>query len=151
MRYPRGRATGITLDATLTAVPIGKARKVREGRRVALLAFGTLLAAARTAAAELDATLIDMRFIKPLDEALIVELAASHTLLVTIEENVVSGGAGSAVNELLVKRGITPRVLNLGLPDRFVDHGRPQDLLSACGLDAAGILHSTRERLAQIS
>ncbi len=151
VRYPRGRATGITLDATLTAVPIGKARKVREGRRVALLAFGTLLAAARTAAAELDATLIDMRFIKPLDEALIVELSASHTLLVTIEENVVSGGAGSAVNELLVNRGITPRVLNLGLPDRFVDHGRPQDLLSACRLDAAGILHSIRERLAQIS
>jgi 1-deoxy-D-xylulose-5-phosphate synthase len=155
VRYPRGKATGCRFDPALITLPIGKARRVREGRHIALLVFGTLLAAAREAAEQLDATLIDMRFIKPLDEELILELAASHHLLVTIEENVVSGGAGSAVNELLlnqqVNRALAPCILNLGLPDRFLDHGRPQDLRSTCGLDGPGILNSIKERVARLS
>lgn len=151
VRYPRGKATGCVIDAGLQMLPIGKAHKVRDGRDVALLVFGTLLGAAREVAAILDATLVDMRFVKPLDEAMITELAASHRLLVTIEENVISGGAGSGVNELLQRLGSSAHVLNLGLPDRFLDHGRPQELLSACGLDTRGILASVQEHLTHLS
>jgi len=120
---------------------------LRSGSRAALLVFGTLLQAAREAAEELDATLVDMRFVKPLDVALVLQLAASHELLVTVEENVVAGGAGSAVNEVLQAHGVVMSVLNLGLPDRFVEHGRAVDLLAACGLDAQGIAAATSARL----
>ncbi len=151
VRYPRGKATGCVIDAGLQTLPIGKAHKVRNGHDVALLVFGTLLGAAREVAAILDATLVDMRFVKPLDEAMVTELAASHRLLVTIEENVISGGAGSGVNELLQRCGGSAHVLNLGLPDRFLDHGRPQEQLSACGLDSSGILASVQEHLTHLS
>ncbi|HHX83264.1 MAG TPA: 1-deoxy-D-xylulose-5-phosphate synthase [Pseudomonadaceae bacterium] len=147
VRYPRGKASGCALDSSLQLLEIGKGRVLRSGSRAALLVFGTLLQAAREAAEELDATLVDMRFVKPLDVALVLQLAASHELLVTVEENVVAGGAGSAVNEVLQAHGVVMSVLNLGLPDRFVEHGRAVDLLAACGLDAQGIAAATSARL----
>ncbi|HEY0963545.1 MAG TPA: 1-deoxy-D-xylulose-5-phosphate synthase [Pseudomonadales bacterium] len=150
VRYPRGKATGCAVDAQLRQLEIGKARVVREGRDVAILAFGTLLQAARIAADELDATLVDMRFVKPLDEQLLAELAQRHTLFVTVEENTLKGGAGSAVGEFLDAQNLQVPLLSLGLPDRFLEHGRAPDLLAACGLDASGIKDSIRKRLATL-
>jgi 1-deoxy-D-xylulose-5-phosphate synthase len=147
VRYPRGKATGCVTDAELRALEIGKARVVREGSGVAFLVFGTLLGTADKVAEALGATLVDMRFVKPLDEALILQMADSHELLVTVEENVVAGGAGSGVNEFLLAQGRRVDVLNLGLPDRFVAHGKVPELHAACGLDVAGILASVRARL----
>ena len=148
VRYPRGKATGCQLDTTLTPLPLGKARVVRKGSKVAILVFGTLLQSAQHAAEQLDATLVDMRFVKPLDEELLRQLAGSGQLLVTVEENVIKGGAGSAVNEFLLSQNLAVNVLNIGLPDAFLGHGKPQDLRSSCGLDAKGILASIRARLA---
>lgn len=151
VRYPRGKATGCALDPVLQQLPIGKARVLREGHGAALLVFGTLLAAARPVAEALGATLVDMRFVKPLDTALLDALAGSHRLLVTIEENTVLGGAGAGVLEHLQNRGLRVPVLVLGLPDRFLEHGRPQELLRACGLDSAGLQASIEQRLLQLS
>ena len=148
VRYPRGKATGCVVDTTLQQVDIGKARVMRDGKDVAILVFGTLLHAARSVAEQLDATLIDMRFVKPLDEALLLKLAGNHALLVTVEENALKGGAGSAVNEFLAANASAVPVLNLGLPDSFIDQGRPQDMLADCGLDSKGILASIQQRLA---
>jgi 1-deoxy-D-xylulose-5-phosphate synthase len=147
VRYPRGMATGCVLDTSLQQLEIGKARVLRSGSRVALLVFGTLLQAAVPVAEKLGATLVDMRFVKPLDEALILQLAQSHELLVTIEENTIKGGAGSGVNECLLAAGVNVGVLNIGLPDRFLEHGRAPEMLAACGLDSAGIEASIRARL----
>src|SRR5439155_23906513 len=125
------------------ALPIGKGEIRRQGKtlailskKIALLAFGSMVKPALEAAEELDATVANMRFVKPLDDALVAELAASHDLLVTVEENVVMGGAGSAVAEALSAAGFAVPLLHLGLPDQFVEHGDPQQLLSDCGLDA---------------
>jgi 1-deoxy-D-xylulose-5-phosphate synthase len=131
----------------MSAVPIGKAELRREGRRVAILAFGAMLKPALEAAEALDATVANMRFVKPLDVELVKRLAASHELLVTVEEHQVMCGAGSAVCEALA--GSEKKVLLLGLPDRFVDHGDPARLLASVGLDAAGITHAIRGALAQ--
>jgi 1-deoxy-D-xylulose-5-phosphate synthase len=150
VRYPRGKATGCALDVPLRKLELGKGRKLREGKDVAILVFGTLLQAAKVAAEKLDATLVDMRFVKPLDEALVAELAAMHKLLVTVEENTIKGGAGSAVGEVLDARGLLVPLLTLGLPDRFLEHGRAPDMLAACGLDAAGIEASIHKRLATL-
>jgi 1-deoxy-D-xylulose-5-phosphate synthase len=150
VRYPRGKATGCALDPELHLLEIGKARELRAGKDVAILVFGTLLQAAWPAAEALNATLVDMRFVKPLDEALLARVACSHRLLVTIEENAVNGGAGSGVNELLQAHDLPVPVLNLGLPDIFLEHGRAVDLLAKCGLDARGIEASIRERLAHL-
>jgi 1-deoxy-D-xylulose-5-phosphate synthase len=157
VRYPRGTGPGAPIDDTMTSLPIGKGVVRRASTRtdkhgkVAILAFGTLLNNAIDCAEELDATLVDMRFVKPLDEALIDELAQSHGLLVTLEENCIQGGAGSAVNEYLNQQGISINCLNLGLPDRFIDHGKHGDLLRDCGLDAQGIQASIEKRLARLS
>jgi len=139
VRYPRGKASGCVLDSTLQLLPMGKGVRVREGEGVAMLVFGTLLQAARVTADALNTTLVDMRFVKPMDEELIAQLALSHKLLVTVEENVISGGAGSGVNEVLAARHINTPVLNLGLPDSFLEHGRAADMLAACGLDSKGM------------
>lgn len=147
VRYPRGKVERAPREQTLEPLPLGKARVLRRGQGVALLVFGTLLKAAVPVADKLDATLVDMRFVKPLDSELLRELAASHTLLVTLEENVIKGGAGSAVNELLCAENLLVPVLNLGLPDAFLEHGRAADLLAKSGLDAPGIEHSIRQRL----
>jgi 1-deoxy-D-xylulose-5-phosphate synthase len=138
VRYPRGNGTGATLEP-LAILPIGKGIVRREGEKIALLCFGTLLDQAQRVADNLNATLVDMRFVKPLDEELVLEMAASHEFLVTIEENAIMGGAGSGVNELLMaKRQLVP-VLNIGLPDHFIPQGEQDEMRAEFGLDAAGI------------
>lgn len=139
VRYPRGKATGCKLDEVMQKLQAGKAVVKRQGEKIAILCFGTLLKNAAVSAEELNATLVDMRFVKPLDEALIRELAGSHQLLVTLEENVVKGGAGSGVNEFLESADLMVPVLNLGLPDRFLGHGKVEEMLADCGLDSSGI------------
>ena len=145
VRYPRGTGPGVAVEQEMTLVPLGRGEIRRQGKQVAILAFGAPLAAVLEAAGEFDATVANMRFVKPLDERLVCELADSHDYLVTVEENVVAGGAGSAVTEVLERTGRTCKVLQLGLPDRFVGHGDPAKLIAECGLDAAGIARSIRE------
>jgi len=136
VRYPRGRGPGVAIETQMTALPLGRAELRRQGRGVAILNFGALLDQALAAGEALDASVANMRFVKPLDVALVRELATSHDLLVTVEDNAVMGGAGSAVNEALAALGLTTPVLNLGLPDRFLDHGSREQLLTEAGLDA---------------
>tara|TARA_R110001599_G_scaffold102056_2_gene260714 strand:- start:1330 stop:3237 length:1908 start_codon:yes stop_codon:yes gene_type:complete len=150
VRYPRGTGPGVAIEDEMQLMAIGKGRIQRQGQKIALLSFGTLLASALTAAEELDATVADMRFIKPLDTDLIDALADDHGLLVTLEENVIAGGAGSAVTEYLNQQNRWMPVLQLGLPDVFMDHGKHGQLLSDIGLDAPGIVASIRQRIAQL-
>jgi len=149
VRYPRGAGTGAEILQQMHALPVGAGEVRREGRRIAILAFGSMVKPALEAGAELGATVANMRFVKPLDDALVLRLASTHELVVTVEENVLEGGAGSAVLESLAARGVEVPVLQLGLPDHFVDHGDPALLLAECGLDAAGIARAIRERLSQ--
>lgn len=146
IRYPRGAGIGAVINKELSSLPIGKGEIKRHGAKIAILAFGSMVHPALKAAEKLDATLANMRFIKPLDIELIKELAASHEVLVTVEEACMMGGAGSAVAEALAHAGIAQPLLILGLPDQFIDHGDPTLLLASCGLDAAGIEASIRER-----
>ncbi|MHA7848130.1 1-deoxy-D-xylulose-5-phosphate synthase [Serratia sp. D1N4] len=147
VRYPRGSGTGAKLEP-LAALPLGKGIVRREGEKVAILNFGTLLPEATAAAEAINATLVDMRFVKPLDEQLVLEMAASHEVLVTLEENAIMGGAGSGVNELLMaKRRVVP-VLNIGLPDYFIPQGSQEEIRSDLGLDAAGIQRQIENWLA---
>jgi 1-deoxy-D-xylulose-5-phosphate synthase len=151
VRYPRGTGPGAAVRNAMDALPLGKGERRREGSRVAILAFGSLLAPALRAAETLDATVANMRFVKPLDGDLIRDLAATHELLVTVEEHAVMGGAGSAVNEWLAAAGLVRPVLNLGIPDAFIEHAPHGDMLAACGLDAAGIESAIRARLAGLT
>jgi 1-deoxy-D-xylulose-5-phosphate synthase len=139
VRYPRGTGPGVALEAALESIPIGRGELRRRGRGIALLSFGAVLGAVETAGGDLDATVVNMRFIKPLDEALLLELAGTHDALVTIEDNVIAGGAGSAVAECLNAHGITRPLLQLGLPDAWLEHASREELLAEVGLDAAGI------------
>jgi len=156
VRYPRGCGPGVAVASELTALGLGKAQLRREGKSgLAMLAFGALVAPAQSIAERLDATFVNMRFVKPLDEDLIVALAARHRALVTIEENVTQGGAGSAVGEVLASEGLQLPLLQLGIPDRFIEHGSREGCLAAAGLDAASLSASverwwamqSRERL----
>jgi 1-deoxy-D-xylulose-5-phosphate synthase len=149
VRYPRGRGPGVTIRREMQALPLGKGELRRSGRRVAILAFGSMLAPALAAAEQIDATVANMRFVKPLDAELALRLAREHELLVTVEENVVEGGAGSAVEECLQQRGVAVPLLQLGLPDRFIEQGEHAQMLSEIGLDAAGIAASIRARLTE--
>jgi 1-deoxy-D-xylulose-5-phosphate synthase len=142
VRYPRGTGPGMVERQTMQALPIGTAEIRRSGRRVAILAFGSMVTPSLEAGEDLDATVVNMRFVKPLDHNLLEQLVADHELLVTVEENTAMGGAGSAVNEYLLAGGIDIRIINLGLPDRHLDHGKPAEILAECGLDAAGIKQS---------
>jgi 1-deoxy-D-xylulose-5-phosphate synthase len=143
VRYPRGAGPGVAVVAEMSALPVGKAQLRREGKSgLALLAFGTLVTPAAKIAEALDATLVNMRFVKPLDEELIVALAARHQALVTIEENAVLGGAGSAVLELLAAEGLAVPLLQLGIPDRFIEHGSREGCLAAAALDGASLAAS---------
>lgn len=146
VRYPRGSGKGQAVSETLSGVDIGRGVVRREGKKFAILAFGTLLAAAESLAERLDLTLVDMRFVKPIDHALIKMLAQSHQGFVTIEESSIMGGAGSAVCEALNEAGLTLPVLQLGLPDVFIDHGDQAGLLAGVGLDEKGIEQSIRAR-----
>ncbi len=140
VRYPRGSGPGVAVQKEMTALPIGKAELRRHGKGVAILAFGSMVALAEEVAETLDATVVNMRFVKPLDEAMILEMAEKHDLLVTIEENVIQGGAGSAVNEFLIEQGVIHPMLNLGLPDTLLEHGAPADMLRNAGLDSEQVL-----------
>jgi 1-deoxy-D-xylulose-5-phosphate synthase len=147
VRYPRGTGPNAVLEPGLESLEIGKGVVRREGKQVALLVFGVQLPEALQVAETLDATVVDMRFVKPLDEALVRQMADSHKLLVTIEENSIMGGAGSAVGEFLVTQNLQKPMLHLGLPDYYVEHAKPSEMLRECGLDAAGIEASIRARL----
>jgi 1-deoxy-D-xylulose-5-phosphate synthase len=149
VRYPRGSGPGAAVESEMRALPVGKAEVRREGKSIAILAFGTMVAPALEAGAAYGATVVNMRFVKPLDEELVIELARSHGLLVTVEENVVAGGAGAAVNECLAEAGMTTPVVNLGLPDEFPEHGDSRVLLAQFGLDAAGIRRTILQYLPQ--
>ena len=156
VRYPRGTGPGTAIQREMHALPVGKGEIRRTGKKIALLskkiailAFGSMVKPALDAGDELDATVANMRFVKPLDEALVAELAGTHDLLVTVEENVIMGGAGSAVLEALQRLRIKASVLQIGLPDRFIDHGDPALQLKSCGLDKDGILASIRAKLAE--
>src|SRR5580700_6005745 len=140
VRYPRGTGPGAAVATQMTALPLGRAQVRREGRSgLALLVFGTLLESAQKIADRLDATLVNMRFVKPLDENLVIELATRHRAMVTIEENAVAGGVGNAVGEVLACRGTPLPHLRIGIPDRFIEHGSRESCLAAAGLDAAGL------------
>jgi 1-deoxy-D-xylulose-5-phosphate synthase len=149
VRYPRGSGPGAEIVKEMTALPVGKGEVRREGKRVAILAFGSMLTPALAAGNELNATVANMRFVKPVDRELAYRLATTHDLVVTIEENVVAGGAGAGVAEALATDGISVPLLHLGLPDAFVEHGDPQLLLADCGLDSQGIVRAIRERMSQ--
>ncbi|MFT0850861.1 1-deoxy-D-xylulose-5-phosphate synthase [Achromobacter sp. F4_2707] len=146
VRYPRGAGRGAAIEANLETVPLGKAVVRREGEGLAILAFGTLLTAAMVAGEQLNATVVDMRFVKPIDEALLAQLATTHEAFVTIEEGAIMGGAGSAVQEYFNAQGVVAPMLQLGLPDIFIDHGDQAALLSSLGLDADGIVASVTAR-----
>lgn len=145
VRYPRGTGPGTPIESQMQALPVGKGIVRRKGGKIAILAFGSMVQPALTAAAALDATVADMRFVKPLDQELILQLANEHDVLVTIEENAIMGGAGSACLEVLAANGASIKVLQLGLPDDYIDHGDPVKLLADCGLDASGIEASIRK------
>jgi len=146
VRYPRGAGVGAAIEPGLAEWPWGKGVLRRKGRGIAILAFGTVLHPALAAAEKLDASVVDMRFAKPLDEALLLEMARSHEAIVTVEEGCIAGGAGSAVGECLAAAGLALPLLHLGLPDRFIEHGDPARLLAQCGLDAAGLEQAIRRR-----
>jgi 1-deoxy-D-xylulose-5-phosphate synthase len=148
VRYPRGSGPNAAIEPGLAPLEIGKGVVRREGRKVALLVFGVQLPEALAVGESLGATVVDMRFVKPLDEALLRQLAADHELLVTIEENSIMGGAGSAVSEFLASQAIVKPILHLGLPDYYVEHAKPAEMLAECGLDASGIETAVRARLA---
>jgi 1-deoxy-D-xylulose-5-phosphate synthase len=146
VRYPRGSGPGTAIHKDLDTLPIGKAELRRRGHGLAILSFGTMLAPAATIAAELDATLVNMRFVKPLDEALILELAKHHDGFVTLEDNAVAGGAGSAVAECLAAHGVSLPILHIGLPDVYLEHGSREEVLTMAGLDLPGIRKAIRAR-----
>ncbi len=147
VRYPRGTGPGVAIERDFKTLPVGKGELRRQGEKIAILAFGSMLTPALAAAEELNASVANMRFVKPLDTELILSLAATHELLVTVEENVVMGGAGSAVLELLQQNRRIVAVLQLGLPDRFIDQGDPALQLKACALDKDGLIRSIKQRM----
>jgi 1-deoxy-D-xylulose-5-phosphate synthase len=149
VRYPRGSGNGTAPETEFTALEIGKGRIVREGEKIAILSFGTFLDSAVVAAENLNATVADMRFVKPLDEALIRELCDSHDVIVTLEENAIAGGAGAGVIEFMMSEKLMKPVLNLGLPDKFIAQGTQDELHAELGLDAAGIEASIRDYISK--
>ena len=149
VRYPRGTGSGASINAAMQALPIGKGVVRRQGQRIALLAFGSLVTAALAAAEQLNASVADMRFVKPIDQSLIQQLASSHELIVTIEENAIMGGAGSAVSEYLHTLGLCTSVIQLGLPDHYIEHGDHLQMLHECGLDAHGIIAAVKQTLSE--
>jgi 1-deoxy-D-xylulose-5-phosphate synthase len=146
IRYPRGTGTGSEISDEMQPYPIGQARMVMEGEHVALLNFGTRISAVMEAAKTLGAAVVDMRWIKPLDEKLLEQIADQYDLLVTVEDNAVNGGAGAGISEWLIASGLSVEMLNLGLPDQFIEHATPGEQYSGVGLDAEGIVNAVRQR-----
>ncbi|MCB1826912.1 MAG: 1-deoxy-D-xylulose-5-phosphate synthase [Coxiellaceae bacterium] len=151
VRYPRGCGPGTTITDNTQTLPIGKAKIERQGKTIAILAFGSMVHPALDAAERLNASVVNMRFVKPIDKDIIQTMAKSHHLIVTIEENTIMGGAGSAITEILHQQHHQNPVLQLGLPDSFIEHGKPSEMLAECGLDAAGIVKSIQEKMAALS
>ncbi len=147
VRYPRGSGPLVTLEEDCSPIAIGKANLVRQGQKIALLSFGSLLPQALNVANKLGATVVDMRFVKPLDELMIAQIAKAHDTLVTLEENAIMGGAGSAVNEYLLNQGFRNQILNLGIPDHFIEHASPDEMLESCHLSEAHILENILEKV----
>jgi 1-deoxy-D-xylulose-5-phosphate synthase len=147
VRYPRGGGPGEALQSDLSTLPIGKGQLRRQGQKIAILAFGSMLAPALEAAEKLNATVANMRFVKPLDIDLVENLAKSHDLIITIEENAIMGGAGAAVMEAMQLLNIETPMLCLGLPDHFIEHGVHENMLAECGLDADGIINAIEKKL----
>ena len=147
VRYPRGTGPGVRAVDEMQALPVGRGEVRRIGKKIAILAFGSMVAPSLAAAELLDATVVNMRFVKPLDNDLVLQMAHEHSLLVTVEENTIQGGAGSAVGECLAQHGVIVPLLQLGLPDRFIEQGDPAKLLADCGLDADGIVNAIRKKL----
>jgi len=147
VRYPRGKGTGVKPQSIMKALPIGKSVCIAKGGDIAILLFGSLLPQATEAAEQLGATLINMRFVKPLDEQAIIEAASRHELIITLEDNAVQGGAGSAVSEFMASTGLTTPILHLGIPDRYVEHADRDQQLAEIGLDAASIVERSRSAL----
>ena len=146
VRYPRGKGIGIPIDKGMSPLEVGKGLIRRDGNTIAIFAFGSMVKAALEAAEKLGATLVDMRFVKPLDEELISKLAANHQLVVTVEESAVMGGAGSAVNEFLTQTSTPIQTLNLGLPDKFLEHGKPSEMLDEINLNCEGIIQAIKNK-----
>ena len=147
VRYPRGTGPGVAIEPVMTEIPLGKSRTLRSGRTIAILAFGTMVETCRALADKMDATLVNMRFVKPLDVTVIAEMAQRHAFIVTAEENAIAGGAGSGVNEVLAAAGLQLPVLNIGLQDNFIEHGSREECLSYARLDAAGVESQVRQFL----
>lgn len=147
VRYPRGKASGKAVSGEMNSIPLGKGEIIRKGQDIALLCFGTLLDTCLAAGDTLNASVVNMRFVKPLDIDLVLEMASTHKLLVTVEENSIAGGAGSAVNEALMASNQSAEILNLGIPDRFIEHGSREQCLEDCGLDYDGILSAINQRI----
>ncbi|MEW6996768.1 1-deoxy-D-xylulose-5-phosphate synthase [Colwelliaceae bacterium BS250] len=148
VRYPRGNGIGVELPSIDEIIEIGKGVVIRKGEKLAILSFGTMLDAAKQSAEQLNATLVDMRFVKPLDEALITELANSHSHIITVEDNVIAGGAGSAVNEFVAAKQLPFKLLNIGLPDEFIKHGSQAEIHTELAIDSAGILAKAKAFIA---
>ena len=144
VRYPRGSGPGVPTEKALSTLPVGKGEVRRSGKDIAILAFGSMLAPSLEAAIELDATVANMRFVKPIDRELIAKLAGEHSLLISVEENALIGGAGAQVARVLEEIGSATRLVRLGIPDRFIDHGDQALLLTEIGLDRDGIVRSAR-------
>ena len=147
VRYPRGTGPGVPVQAEMTALPLGKSELRRKGRRIGILAFGAMLTPALEAGDALDATVVNMRFVKPIDEDAILRYALEHEFLITVEDNMVQGGAGSAVNEVLAAHGVVQHAFNYGVPDRLIQHGEREDMLRDAGLTSEGLLNFIRERV----
>jgi len=149
VRYPRGGGPGVEVEKEMTALPIGKAEVRSRGKRVAILAFGVVLDIAQAAGDELGATVVNMRFVKPVDEELILNMAATHDLIVTVEDNVIEGGAGEAVSQVLSENGVVQAIVNYGLPDRLIQHGSRDDMLNDVGMNKEGLLEFIRHHLGE--
>lgn len=149
VRYPRGGGPGVEVEKEMTTLPVGKAEIHSQGKRIAILSFGVILDIAQAAGDELGATVVNMRFVKPIDEELILNMAATHDLIVTVEENVVQGGAGEAVNQVLAENGIVHAIANYGLPDRLIQHGSRDEMLNDVGMNKEGLLEFIQHHLGE--
>jgi 1-deoxy-D-xylulose-5-phosphate synthase len=149
VRYPRGGGPGVDVEMEMTEIPLGKAEIKTQGKKIAILAFGVVLDFAQAAGESLGATVVNMRFVKPVDEELILKMAATHDLLVTVEENVIQGGAGEAVNQVLAENGVVQACVNYGLPDRLIQHGSREDMLNDVGMNEEGLLEFIQHHLGE--
>jgi len=150
VRYPRGFSLGLDLDLKLENIEIGKSKLIRDGEKIAYLVFGTLTNNVKLVAEKNNATVVDMRFVKPIDEKMIIDICNSHEYIFTVEDNAILGGAGSAVNEVVIKNGIQAKVVNLGIPDKMISHGNQDEILTDLGLDVSGIMKTTNDHIASM-